>query len=107
METALPLNVLIAIAIAIATVAPALHASEANREKAGANFLEADVDDDGALTRSEFRTLIDLNAADGIGQAHMVKRFGRYDQAFGRIDTNGDGLVTPEEMQAMVAQAKG
>jgi len=80
-------------------------ANEAQKEQAKANFVEADADADGALTLSEFTTLIDLNASHGIGRAATVKRFGRYDVAFGRADGNGDGLVTPEEMQALAESA--
>ncbi|MEO0624224.1 MAG: hypothetical protein AAFU49_06360 [Pseudomonadota bacterium] len=82
------------------------HASEAQRQLAAENFMQADVNADGALTRSEFRTLIDLNAEDGLGRAAMVKRFGRYDTAFGRVDQNCDGLVTPEEMKTLAEAAK-
>ncbi|MEM9781626.1 MAG: hypothetical protein AAF899_04025 [Pseudomonadota bacterium] len=86
-------------------LAPSVGASEAGREQALANFMTADVDADGALTLSEFTTLIDLNAASGIGRASLIKRFGRYAMAFGRLDGNDDGLVTPEEIQALAQQA--
>lgn len=105
MKTKAPLLALTALAILGAV--SALHAAEANREKAAENFLQADADADGALTQSEFRTLIDLNAEDGIGRAATLKRLGRYDQAFRRIDADGDGRVTPEEVQALVAAARG
>ncbi|MEO0761300.1 MAG: hypothetical protein AAFZ09_05745 [Pseudomonadota bacterium] len=75
--------------------------SEAAKEQAVANFMQADANADSALTKGEFVTLIDLNAQSGIGRATMIQRFNRYDMAFGRIDANGDGLVTPEEMQAL------
>ncbi len=81
-------------------------ASEAKREQAAANYMQADANGDGALSSAEFRTLIDLNARDGIGQAAMVKRFGRQQMAFQRIDANGNGLVTPEEIQALAQQAQ-
>ena len=86
---------------------PDLHAAETGGEQVAENFRQADANGDGALTLSEFRTLIDLNAEDGIGRAGMVKRFGRYGQAFGHIDANGDGLVTQEEMRAVAAEANG
>lgn len=79
--------------------------SPAEKELAAANFLEADANEDGALNRDEFETLINLNADDDIGRARMVRRFGRYDTAFGRVDANDDGFVIPEEMQAVAAQA--
>ncbi|MGF1502140.1 MAG: hypothetical protein ACFBSD_10000 [Paracoccaceae bacterium] len=97
------------IALFIIGTAPSAVAqpSEEQQELAAENFMEADADADGALTLSEFTTLIDLNAADNIGRAAMVKRSGRYGMVFERIDTNADGLVTPEEVQELAAQAKG
>ena len=81
-------------------------ASEANRQKAAENFMQADVDANGALSLSEFTTLIDLNAAEGIGRAPTIKRFGRYGMVFGRLDANANGLVTPEEIRDLAAQAQ-
>lgn len=80
--------------------------SEAKKELAAENFMQADANADGALNRGEFETLINLNADDDIGRASVVRRFGRYDTAFGRIDANADGFVTPEEMRAMAEKAK-
>lgn len=80
-------------------------ANEAQREKAAANFLEADANADGALTLAEFTTLIDLNATQGIGRSEMIQRTGRYEMAFGRIDANSDGKLSSDEMQAMAAKA--
>lgn len=79
--------------------AGAAEASEA--EMAAQNFAQADVDGNGALTRSEFTTFIDLNAADGLGNAATVKRAGRYATAFKRVDANGDGNVTLAEMRSL------
>ena len=93
------------VAIVIGAAAGA-NASEAAKEQAAANFMQADADADGALTLSEFTTLIDLNAQHGIGRAAMIRRFGKYSTAFGRIDTNADGFVTPEEMSALAAKAR-
>ncbi|MEM6944044.1 MAG: hypothetical protein AAF565_09890 [Pseudomonadota bacterium] len=77
--------------------------SEATRDAIVENFFEADADADGVLTLGEFTTLIDLNAADGLGRAALVKRFNRYAMAFGRLDTNADRLLTVPEMQAAAA----
>lgn len=85
-------------------IGPAATASEAQREKAAENFMQADVDANGALTLSEFTTLIDLNAEDGLGRAATVKRFGRYATAFERLDANADAVVTPEEIKALAAR---
>ncbi|MEM6676452.1 MAG: hypothetical protein AAF675_01125 [Pseudomonadota bacterium] len=108
MKTATITTALIAL-ITLTTLgaAPAVLAAETQRERVAENFLEADVNADGALTIGEFRTLIDLNAGDGIGRAAMIKRLGRYDMAFGRIDADRDGLITPEEMQALAERTKG
>lgn len=81
-------------------------ASETQRAQAAANFIRADANADKALNLDEFRTLIDLNAQHNIGRAKMVKRLGKYSMAFGRMDANGDGLVTPSEISKMAARAK-
>jgi Ca2+-binding EF-hand superfamily protein len=65
------------------------------------NFRQADADEDGQLVYAEFATFIDLNAADGLGNAARVKSRGLHARAFERVDANGDGVVTPEELQAM------
>lgn len=90
------------------TVLPAASALAAGseREILAENFLEADANADGALTLQEFTALIDLNAADGIARANMIKRAGRQSTAFGRIDANSDGIITTDELSAMAAKAK-
>ncbi|MEM7026060.1 MAG: hypothetical protein AAF637_26305 [Pseudomonadota bacterium] len=65
------------------------------------NFHEADADRDGKLVYAEFATFIDLNAADGLGNAARVSSRGLHARAFARVDANGDGNVSPEELQAM------
>lgn len=82
----------------------AAHAQEmsgADRQAIIANFLEADTNNDGALYLSEFEKLMKLNADDKLGRAAMVVRTGAYGQAFNRLDTNRDGAVTREEIQAL------
>ncbi len=86
-------------ALAMAVPALALNAT-ADRKAAQQNFKLADVNNDGKLSKAEFRKFIDANAKDDIGRAAMVKRFGAYDIAFGRVDTNKDGIVTGEELAA-------
>ncbi|MEO1315817.1 MAG: hypothetical protein AAFW01_04375 [Pseudomonadota bacterium] len=81
-------------------------AQSANRDQVIENFMQADANTDGALTLSEFTTLIDLNAQSGIGRAAMIKRLGRYGTAFGRLDGDGDGVVTAEELQALAQRAQ-
>lgn len=70
------------------------------REQARANFLEADVNEDKQLDRDEFTTFIDLNAEDGLGRASTIRSLGMHGTAFGRVDANGDGLVSREEIEA-------
>lgn len=65
------------------------------------NFLEADANADGALAYSEFATFIDLNAADGVGNAAMISERGLHARAFGRLDANGDGAVSAQELPAL------
>lgn len=69
-----------------------------------ANVEQADTNDDTTLTSDEFPTFVDLNAEDSVGRFGMVKRFGRYDRAFKRLDADGNGLVTAEEIHAAAEQ---
>ena len=87
--------------------AHAQNMSKADRQKMIENIVQADKNNDGAISRSEFETLINLNAADGLGRAAQVKRMGAYDRAFGRIDANGDGFLTRTEMQALMEERQG
>ena len=64
------------------------------------NFNQADANQDGKLSKPEFRQLIDENAKDDLGRASIVKRLGAYDTAFGRLDANKDGFVTKSEIAA-------
>ncbi|MEM6487756.1 MAG: hypothetical protein AAF677_05700 [Pseudomonadota bacterium] len=99
-------NTAIASVAALLAVFAVPQAAMADRDQVVANFMQADGNADGALTLSEFTTLIDLNAASGIGRAAMIKRFGKYDVAFQRLDRDADGLVTAEEIQRLAQQAQ-
>ena len=88
------------VALSFSTVASA--SEEALKE----NFLEADANGDEQLTESEFKTLIDLNAADNIGKASKVKRFKKYSTAFKKLDTDGNGLITKAEVKALAESKK-
>lgn len=96
------------IVLALATIAVlstlganAQQATGANRQKVAENFKKADANGDGILTRGEFERLIQLNAQHNIGQAAQIVRFGRYDMAFNRVDADRNGLLTPQELQAL------
>lgn len=81
--------------------ANAQQASGANKQQVAENFKKADANGDGMLTRREFEKLIQLNAQANIGQAAQIVRFGRYDMAFNRVDADRNGLLTPQELQAL------
>jgi len=96
------------VVLALATIAVlstiganAQQASGANKQQVAENFKKADANGDGMLTRSEFEKLIQLNAQANIGQAPQIVRFGRYDMAFNRVDADRNGLLTPQELQAL------
>lgn len=65
------------------------------------NFQQADANSDGMLVYAEFASFIDLNAADGVGNAARVSARGMHARAFARVDTDADGVVTVEELQAV------
>ncbi|MEM8812773.1 MAG: hypothetical protein AAGF59_09160 [Pseudomonadota bacterium] len=85
--------------IGLIAAAP-LSASADDKTRAVENFRQADANGDGHLVYAEFASFIDLNAADGIGNAKRVSARGLHARAFKRIDANKDGAVTPEELQA-------
>ncbi len=96
MRLSLPLSFA---ALVMAVPALALNAA-ADRKAVQQNFKQADGNEDGQLTKSEFRRFIDANAADNIGRASMIKRFSAYDRAFARVDANKDNIVTRKELAA-------
>ncbi len=49
------------------------------------------------LTPAQFKTFIDLNAAQGIGRAAQIKSHDAYDRAFKTVDANKDGTVSWDE----------
>lgn len=64
-------------------------------------FLTAETSGDGSLDKTEFKTFIDLMAQSGKPVAAKLKASGRYGLAFGRIDKNKDGLVSPTELSSL------
>ena len=87
-------------AVSLAALSP-MTATAQSSELATENYIQADSNGDGKLVYAEFATFIDLNAADGLGNAAKVSARGMHARAFKRVDANGDGIVTPEELQAM------
>ncbi|MEL6452118.1 MAG: hypothetical protein AAFQ19_12740 [Pseudomonadota bacterium] len=100
------LSLTILAGLSLPQAAQAQNMSAADRQKLLQNVVEADRNDDGVISASEFETLINLNAADKLGRADRVKKSGRYGMVFNRLDANGDGFLTKEEMQQM-AEARG
>lgn len=72
-----------------------------NQALAAENYQQADADGDGRLVLTEFTNFIDLNAADGLGNAARVSSRGMHARAFERVDADGDGAVTLDELQKM------
>jgi len=97
------LRILTFISLSTAVIAtPALALDKnANRAAFQTNFKQADGNKDKKLTKAEFRKLIDANAADDLGRAPMIKRFGAYDTAFARVDSNKDDIITLQELAAL------
>ena len=97
------LTLILALTAMTMSAAHAQNLSTAEKQKMVENVIQADGNSDGNLNRSEFEMLINLNAADNLGKASKVKRAGLYDKAFNRLDADGNGLITKEEMEAMAA----
>lgn len=66
-----------------------------------ANHAQADANTDGLLNEAEFSAFINLNAEAGNKGAIRVRNNGMHARAFNRVDANGDGTVSREELQAM------
>ena len=92
---------LIQAALTSASLTMALPAAAQGTELGAENYRQADANRDGVLVYAEFATFIDLNAADGLGNAARVSSRGMHARAFERVDANADGVVTPQELQAV------
>jgi len=89
-------------------------------EKAAQSFDRLDTNKDGVLTKVELAELKEgaregmverLKAADVNGDGSLsrdeVKDMPRLSKGFDRLDANKDGLISPEELQAMKSQMGG
>ena len=89
-------------ALPIATLMMTILAAPAfanDKDTVKQNLQQADANGDKALNYKEFVTFIDLNAADNIGRASMVKSRNLYSRAFKRLDKNRDGKITRAEIK--------
>lgn len=91
------LSIFLTLALAQSFLAKKVFASD---QQVGANFAQADSNEDGALSQGEFKTFLNLNAAQGIGRAQMVRDRNLYDRAFGKLDSNRDGVLSETELQS-------
>lgn len=85
-------------ALTLGTALILAHPAMAQQQEA---FLTADKSGDGNLDQGEFQVFIDGLAAAGKPMAQKLKAAGRYGMAFGRIDKNKDGLVSPTELTSL------
>ena len=92
---------LIQAALMGASLTLSLPAAAQDAELGAENYRQADANGDGVLVYAEFAAFIDLNAADGLGNAARVSSRGMHARAFERVDANGDGVVSPPELQAV------
>lgn len=102
-QTPKALFALVLLATCPITAAQAQDMSNADKQAMIENFLQADTNNDGMLYRSEFETLMKLNANDKLGRAAMVVRSGAYKKVFDRLDQNNNGAVSRDELQDMAA----
>ncbi|AVO47216.1 EF-hand domain-containing protein [Phreatobacter cathodiphilus] len=98
-----PLKVLTLAAILVAPLSGALAQTGpgADRQKMANNFAEADANRDGMLTFDEFVKFLQLNARDNLGRAAQVVQSGNYRMAFSRVDTDRNGVLSQQELQAL------
>lgn len=64
----------------------------------GVVFARADADKNASLDRKEFRQFINLLAKAGHRNAKRVRAFRLYSLAWSRVDRNGDGVATRDEL---------
>lgn len=87
------------IAIAVLAILPTLANAQFEDQSVQA-FRAADANGDELLTEAEFRVFIQQLAAYGAPMSRRIRNLGAYGVAFGRTDTDGNGLITPAELRA-------
>lgn len=90
---------LLALASPAATQSGSSAVDPKKQRKGLENFLKADKNKDGLLSRREFKKLIQLNAKHNLGEASLIERTNRYTLAFGLLDTDNDGLISLTELR--------
>ena len=63
------------------------------------DFKTADANSNGILETPEFRHFVDLRADGGSGLAKKVRSYRAYGIAMSRVDSDGDGRVSGDELQ--------
>ena len=94
------LPILAIFALGLSAAGPATEASAQFEEQSVQFFLASDTDGDELLTLPEFRTFIGMMADAGAAMSQRIERFAAYRVAFRRVDANGDGFASPDELRA-------
>ena len=90
---------LLALASPAAAQGAATSAADPKKQRKGVeNFLKADKDEDGLLSRREFKKLIDLNARSNLGEADNIARTNKYSIVFSLLDTDRDKSISLNEL---------
>lgn len=63
------------------------------------DFKTADANSNGILEAPEFKHFVDLRADGGSGMAKKVSSYRAYGLALSRVDYDGDGRVSGDELQ--------
>lgn len=96
--THFPLKALLV--VSIFAITPATHAAAQFEAQGEQSFRAADTDGNELLTLVEFRTFIRLMANAGAPMSQRIVNFAAYRVAFARVDVDGNGVATPEELRA-------
>lgn len=88
-------------AVALVLTSPTAQASDLNPTAAEIDaFLGADLDQDRHLNMDEFRAFVAAMADAGQSTSQTIRFFGVYEFAFGVVDSDEDGLLSPDELRS-------